>query len=44
MLVEQLGVATSALREESRETDRLCLSVFAVKRETAAAELAATEA
>ena len=43
-LVEQLDVATFALREESREADRLRLSVAATKRETAAAELAATEA
>ena len=43
-MVEQLDVATTALREESREADRLCLSVAAVRRETAAAELAAAEA
>ena len=43
-MVEQLDVATTALREESREADRLCLSVAAVKRETAVAELAAVEA
>ena len=28
-LVEPLDVATSALREESRETDQLCLSIVA---------------
>jgi hypothetical protein len=43
-LVEQLDVATFALREESREADRLRLSVAAVKRETAAMELVAAEA
>ena len=37
-------MATSTLREESREADRLCLSVVAAKRETAAAKLAAVEA
>ena len=31
MLVEQLDVATSALREESREADQLRLSVAAMK-------------
>ena len=44
MLVEQLDVATSALHEESREADRLRLSVAAAKRETAVTELAAAEA
>jgi hypothetical protein len=44
MLVEQLDVATSALREESWEADRLHLSIAAAKRETAMAELAAAEA
>ena len=44
MLVEQLDVATSALHEECREADWLCLSVAAAKRETATAELATTEA
>ena len=44
MLVEQLDVATSALREESREVDRLRLSIATAKRETAVAELAAAEA
>jgi hypothetical protein len=44
MLVEQLDVATSALREESREADRPYLSVATTKWETAATELAATEA
>ena len=44
MLVEQLDVATSTLHEESREADRLRLSVAPMKLETAAAELAATEA
>jgi hypothetical protein len=43
-LVERLDVATSALREESREADRLCLSVAAMKWEMAMAKLAATEA
>jgi hypothetical protein len=43
-LVEQLDVATSTLREESREADRLCLSIATVKWEMAAAELAAAEA
>ena len=43
-LVEQLDVATSALREESREADRLCLSVAAAKWETDMAELAVAEA
>ena len=40
----QLDVATSAPREESREVDRLRLSVAAAKRESATAELATTEA
>ena len=31
MLVEQLDVATSTLHEESREADRLCLSVATAK-------------
>jgi hypothetical protein len=44
MLVEQLGVATSALHEEGQEMDWLCLSVAAAKQETAVAELAAVEA
>ena len=43
-LVEQLDVATSALHEESREADQLCLSVAAVKQEMAAVELATIEA
>jgi hypothetical protein len=43
-LVEQLDVATFALREESREADRLRLSVAAAKRETATVELVAAEA
>jgi hypothetical protein len=43
-LVEQLDVATSTLREESREANRLRLSVAAAKQETAAAKLAAAEA
>ena len=43
-MVEQLDVATFALRKESREADRLCLSVAAAKRETVVAELAAAEA
>ena len=43
-LVEQLDVATSALHEESREADWLLLSVATMKRETAVAELATTEA
>ena len=43
-LVEQLDVATSALHEESREADRLRLSVATAKRETAVTELAAAEA
>ena len=42
MLVEQLDVATSALCEESREADWLCLSITAAKQETAVAELTAT--
>ena len=37
-------MATSVLHEESREVDRLCLSVAAAKWETATAELATTEA
>jgi len=37
-------VATSAPHEESREVDRLRLSVAAAKRESATAELATTEA
>jgi hypothetical protein len=44
MVVEQLDMATSTLYEESREVDRLCLSVATAKRETTAAELAAAEA
>jgi hypothetical protein len=44
MLVEQLDVATSALHEESREADWLCLSVAAMKWEMATTKLAATEA
>jgi hypothetical protein len=44
MLVEQLDVATSTVREESQEVDRLPLSIAAVKRETATAELATVEA
>jgi hypothetical protein len=43
-LVEQLDVATSTLYEESREADRLCLSVTATKRETTMVELAAAKA
>jgi hypothetical protein len=44
MLVEQLDVASSALCEESRETDQPCLSVAAAKRQTSTAELAIAEA
>jgi hypothetical protein len=44
MLVEQLDVATSVLHEESREANRLRLSVVAAKRETTMVELAATKA
>ena len=44
MLVEQLDVATSTLREESREVDRLCLFVTVVKRETTVVEHAIAEA
>jgi hypothetical protein len=43
-LVEQLDVASSTLREERQETDWLRLSVATAKRQTATAELAATEA
>ena len=43
-LVEQLNVATSALREESQEADRLRLSVATMKREMSTAELANAEA
>jgi hypothetical protein len=43
-LVEQLDVATFALREESWEVDRLRLSIAAVKREMAAVELATVKA
>jgi hypothetical protein len=43
-LVEQLDVATSAIREESREEDWLRLSVATAKCEIATVELAATEA
>jgi hypothetical protein len=43
-LVEQLDMATSTLHEESREADRLCLSVATAKREIAMIELAATKA
>jgi hypothetical protein len=43
-LVEQLDVATFTLYEESREADRLCLSVATTKRETAMVELAAAKA
>jgi hypothetical protein len=43
-LVEQLDVASSALHEESRETDWLRLSIVAVKRQTATVELAIAEA
>jgi hypothetical protein len=43
-LVEQLDVATSALREESREADWLCLSIAVVKQEMSMAELAIAEA
>jgi hypothetical protein len=43
-LVEQLDVATFALREESRETDWLHLSVAAMTRETTTVEFDATEA
>ena len=43
-LVEQLDVATSALREESQEADWLYLSVAAAKRETTVVELATAEA
>jgi hypothetical protein len=42
--VEQLDVATSALREESWEADRLRLSIATTKRETVAVELATAEA
>jgi hypothetical protein len=37
-------MATSTLRDESREVDQLCLSVATTKREMATTELAATEA
>jgi outer membrane murein-binding lipoprotein Lpp len=37
-------MATSTLREESREVDRLCLSVATAKQEMTAAELVAAEA
>jgi hypothetical protein len=43
-LVEQLDVATSTLREESREVDWLRLSVATAKWETAEAKLATAEA
>ena len=43
-LVEQLDVDTSTLHEESREVDRLCLSIATVTREMAAVELATAEA
>jgi hypothetical protein len=43
-LVEQLDVATSALRKERYEVDRLHLSIAAMKQEMATAELATTEA
>ena len=43
-LVEQLDVATSILHDESREANRLRLSVAAVKQEMATAELATAKA
>ena len=43
-MVEQLDVATSALCEESQETDELRLSTIVAKREMATTELVAAEA
>ena len=44
MLAKQLDMAKSTLYEESREVDRLHLSIATVKWETAAVELATAEA